>query len=110
MACIRTKQGTDWPEGQGLLGRLLSALENGNPGYRNKLHLVRSWLIEFDENGLPRREIGLGASGNVVLAGPSEEDYGFWLDTNMTFPDFSGEPVSQDDFDQAWRVAAARDR
>ena len=85
-----------------------SALENASPGYRNKLHHVRSWLIEFDENGLPGREIGLGESGNVVLAGPSDEDYGFWLDTNMTLSDFVGEPVSQEVFDQAWHVASIR--
>ncbi len=63
---------------------------------------MRSWLIEFDEEGKPFREIGLDESDSVVIAGPSESDYGFWSDTNMKLNDFEGEPVSEAYFEQLW--------
>lgn len=62
---------------------------DANPTYRNKMHLVKAWLIEFDGNE-PDREIGLDAHGNPVLAGPTTVDYGFWLDTNMVYENFEG--------------------
>jgi hypothetical protein len=108
MAYIRTELATDWPESRGLLDQLSSALDV-NPDYRDKLHEVRSWLIEFDEEGLPWREIGLGADGGVVLAGPSERNYGYWLDSNMTLSDFPGEPISRELFEDLWRESGVQE-
>lgn len=76
-------------------------LPDANPDYR--LDQVRAWLIEFDEEGLPGREIGLDGKGAAVLAGPDERNYGFWLDTNMKWDDFEGEPVTAEAFESAWR-------
>lgn len=74
-----------------------------NSGYEKNLHCVKAWLIEFDEHGRPAREIGVNENDQVILAGPNEENYGYWLDTNMTISDFDGEPVSKELFEQLWR-------
>jgi len=102
MPIIRTTLGTDFAVSTGLVARLVSTIDTANPGYRRKLHLIRSWLIEFDEAGNPWREIGLDADGSVVVAGPSTENYGFWLDTSMRYSDFTGESVSQEQFEVLW--------
>ncbi len=69
------------------------------------MHLVREWLIEFGDDGLPWREIGLDESGAPVLAGPDARNYGFWLDTNMTIKDFDGEPVAEEEFERIWKLS-----
>ena len=78
------------------------SIDIANPGYRGKHHLIRSWLIEFDEKGLPHRELGLDESDSVVVAGSSESDYGFWCDTNMQLSDFEGESISSEYFEKLW--------
>ena len=101
MSFLRTTQGTDFKAPSNWLQRLLN-VETANPGHRNKYHLIRSWLVEFDDNGNPWREIGLDEHEMVVVAGPSKDDYGFWLDTNMHISDFTGEPVDPDYFERLW--------
>jgi hypothetical protein len=101
MRFLRTQLATDFREPSNWWERLTS-FETANPSYRGRYHLVRSWLIEFDEEGLPGREIGLDEIGAIVMAGPSGIDYGFWLDTNMRYPDFTGEPVAVEYFEKMW--------
>lgn len=36
-------------------------------------------------------------------AGPTEQDYGFWLDSNMKRDDFKGEIISESIFENAWK-------
>lgn len=64
---------------------------------------MRWWYIEFNDDDLPWREIGLDSDGAPVLAGPSRQDYGFWLDTNMCFNDFEGELIEQGEFEAKWQ-------
>lgn len=106
MRFIKTTLATDWPAAQSrdnrFVARVIKAfIPEANPDYA--LHLVREWLIEFDDSGLPGREIGLDASGLPVLAGPDDRNYGFWLDTNMRFQDFNGDEVTAEVFESAWR-------
>lgn len=106
MKYIRTQMATDWPEKESLMDKLIRVLlffiAEANPGYRNKMHQVTEWLIEFDEEGSPIREIGIGARGVPVLVGPYKNDYGYWCDTNMTYKDFEGEDVEQSVFEDLW--------
>ena len=102
MPFIRTELGTDFTEPSGRFGRLLSSIDTANPSYRGKYHFIRSWLIEFDNDGQPRREIGLDANGFIVVAGPSDNDYGFWLDTNMQYADFVGDTITEEQFEAVW--------
>jgi len=91
-----------WVRTSGWFGRMLLSIDTANPNYKGKLHLIRSWMIEFDETGSPWREIGLDADGAIVVAGPSDKDYGFWLDTTMQYADFVGETVTQEKFEALW--------
>lgn len=106
MVYLRTKTGTDFEEGEPfgviVLRFILFFIPEANPGYRNKMHLVREWLIEFDENGMPYREIGLNQTGEPILAGPDERNYGFWLDADLTLKDFEGKEISKDEFMKIW--------
>ena len=106
MRFIRTSLATDWSPKESRVNRVVGGLlekfiPEANPDYA--LHLVREWLIEFDDDGLPGREIGLDASGEPVLAGPDGRNYGFWLDTNLRFRDFTGDVVTAEVFESAWR-------
>ena len=101
---IKTTLGTggDKPS---VISMLLSRLFSSNPDYDEKLHLVCYWYIEFDDM-LPWREIGVDNSGQPVLSGPDTSNYGFWLDTAMTYDDFSGEPISKDEFEELWNTSS----
>jgi len=106
MKYLRTKLATDWSEARGLSTKvfkmLLSFIPQVNPGYDGKLHLVKEWFVEFDDENLPWREIALDSNGKILFAGPSEENYGFWLDTNMKYNDFEGETINAKDFEVLW--------
>ncbi len=105
---LKTKQGTDFKPKTSidkLLTLLLFFIPKTNPSYENQLHHIAEWLIEFDDKGLPSREIGLNEFGEPVLAGPTNTDYGFWLDTNMKYSDFEGTTIFQSEFEQLWQQA-----
>lgn len=104
MQFLRTQLGTDFREPSNWWNRLTS-FGTANRSYRDKYHLIRCWLIEFDETGMPCREIGLDETGTVVVAGPSKIDYGFWLDMNMRYPDFPGDAVTSDYFEELWTAS-----
>ena len=104
---LRTRLATNWPApSTSRLGRLRSALFKrvvANPDYEDAMHLVSEWLVEFDEQNLPWREIGLDSSGRIVLSGPNEANYGFWLDSNMTIDDFEGFEMTAEEFETYWK-------
>lgn len=108
---LRSKLATDWDEPTpdiSILERMwrnlkLKIIEN--PTYQPKMHLVKEWLIEFDDD-TPWREIGIGDDGEPVLAGPTSIDYGFWLDTNMHYSDFEENVLEQSVFEEYWIKSA----
>jgi len=108
MHYMRTKMATDFEAkesfGTKIIRMLLFFIPEGNPGYREKLHLVNEWFVEFDEENMPYREIGLNSNGTPVLAGPDKKNYGYWLDTNMTLKDFEGEEISKAEFEKLWEL------
>ena len=111
---LRTNLATDWPENpaasvsEKIIRGILWFVPEANPDYTAKMHLVKEWLIEFDDEGSPSREIGISKTGGPVLAGPDSRNYGFWLDTNMQLKDFSeGEIVSKDHFEKVWAITRA---
>lgn len=113
MRYLRTRSGTDWPEHPAPSGSVAGlarlVLPNANPGSEGKLHLVHEWLIEFDEQGQPWREIGVSIDRKPVIAGPDNDNYGFWLDTNMSFADFPGETIAAEEFETLWRESGAQE-
>ncbi|MBD9424761.1 hypothetical protein IB232_05460 [Pseudomonas sp. PDM15] len=113
MQFIRTSKATDWERPspsivQRFARALLGFIPRSNPDYESKLHLVHEWLIEFDERGLPHREIGITKNGKPVIAGPNKENYGFWLDTNMSIADFCDAPLTRDEFETTWKEAVEK--
>ena len=109
MKYLRTKLATDCPE-KGpfqvkLLECLLFFIPKANPGYDDKLHLVKEWFIEFNDDGDPWREIGIGVDGNPILAGPDGRNYGFWLDTKMSLKNFTGESLEKSEFERLWKLS-----
>lgn len=105
---LKTKIATDWdsPKPGGMLvGLLRRIIPEANPSYRDKMHLVDTWYIEFDEQGLPNREVGVDIDGQPVVAGPTSTDYGFWLDTNVTDVDLDGVEIQQEEFELLWNSA-----
>ena len=103
---ISTKLATDWDAQDKwwvkLLDIALFFVPKANPGYREQMHLIDRWLVEFEDDGNPWREIGLTTDDQSAVAGPSERDYGFWCDTNMTYKDFVGENISREEFEAFW--------
>ena len=73
------------------------------------MHLVDEWMIEFDEYNNPIREIALDSKAYPVFGGPSEENYGFWLDTNMKYSDFIGNEVESSEFEKLWVTSGVKD-
>lgn len=107
MNYIKTKEATDFPEkkslGEKILRTLLFFIPKANPGYEGKYHLINEWLIEFDDNNDPIREIALNENNEVLFTGPSKQDYGFWLDSNMKFDNFKDVvKISSNEFEIFW--------
>jgi len=80
-------------------------LPKANPSYEAKFESIDRWLVVFPDGEEPNREIGLDANGAPILSGPSEVDCGFWLDTNVTFGDFEGDVISEQEFEEAWSLS-----
>ena len=101
---------TGWPKKQPIAVRIVKLLlwfiPRGTPDYEDKMYLIKEWLIEFDENGEPWREVGLDENGKPVVSGPDNRNYGFWCDTNMLWEDFDGIKLSEESFESAWRLAS----
>ncbi|MBN0989906.1 hypothetical protein [Amphritea pacifica] len=100
MVYLKSSKATDWGK-PSLLSRLMQRL-SANPDYEKAFPDVSEWLIEFGEDQLPGREIGLNSAGVPVLAGPNERNYGFWLDTNMKLSDFGNEVIDRAFFEEKW--------
>jgi len=93
MKYLRTVKATSWQKGEPvkvkLLRKVLWFIPSPNRENEKKFHLLYKWLIEFDDDGFPVREIGIDKSGQPILASDTEDGtFGFWLDTNMKYSDF----------------------
>ena len=107
MPIIRTKLATDWPErSKTWLQRFINSID-ANPDYVELMHLVDCWLVEFDDDGDPAREIALDKNGNVLFSGPDKRNYGFWLDTSVTLQEFSGEEYDETAFEELWKASCS---
>ena len=105
MIYLRSNKATNW-EKPGLLDKLLTPIKKriySNPDYEKVFPELVEWLIEFDDDKMPYREIGLNKAGAPILAGPNEKNYGFWLDTNMKLNDFENEIIEKEYFEIKWK-------
>jgi hypothetical protein len=109
MRHIRTKKGTaPFHKPSRILALVERLLGTSNPDY--DFDAVQEWMVEFDENDHPWREIGLDESGVALFSGPDERNYGFWLDTNLVLSDFEDDSVAiaPSVFEKHWREARSR--
>jgi hypothetical protein len=82
-------------------------LPKANPDFEKVIELVSHWLLEFnDKHSLPTREIGLSPKGDVLLKMPYKDNYGYWIDNNLTLEDFlthfKNEEITRDYFEKKW--------
>ena len=78
-----------------------------NPIQSKLIDKVEYWMIEFEVlSGNPIREIGLDINKNVIVKFPFKNDYGYWLDNNLTLNDFidtfETKEIKQIDFEENW--------
>ena len=104
---IKTKLATDWEAPNDKWGQRIASFifkfVDSNPDYTPNFHRISEWIIEFPEDNEPWREIALDEKEIVVLAGPSERNYGFWCDTNCTLEDFDNIQSSPEYFERKWK-------
>lgn len=61
-------------------------IPRASPDYEGQLDKIDYWYIEIEiETGIPQREIGFDILNRAILFGPTDRNYGFWTDSNMTF-------------------------
>ncbi len=104
MIYISSVKATGWKEPNFVekILRLLTRKWSANPDYDSVFPEVSEWLIEFGEDQMADREIGLNDKGIPVVAGPNERNYGFWLDTNMKLKDFENNLIEKTYFEEKW--------
>lgn len=116
MKYLSTTLATDWPSEEPwqvkVFKRIFFFIPNANPDYDSKIHLVKKWMVEFQEvegELVPWREIGLDANGNNVVAGPDKRNHCFWCDTNMKFEDFDGDEINKEEFERIWKLTGVKE-
>lgn len=82
-------------------------IPKANPDFENKITSVNSWLLEFlDKDSIPYREIGLGNNDEVLLKLPYKKNYGYWIDSDLTYYDFEKlfniEYITPEYFEEKW--------
>ena len=77
-----------------------------NPDFDKKYDLVKTWLLEFEnENSEPLREVGLDNQNRVIVIGPFGKNLGYWTDNSLMYSDFerfNPEKITPVLFDQLW--------
>lgn len=80
---------------------------SSNPDYEYFIDRVEYWMVEFDEENIPIREIGIDDEGKVILKMPYKKNYGYWTDNSLEYKDFvaffMAVGVTQKEFEQKWK-------
>lgn len=92
-----------------ITGILSSIIPKGNPDFENKIELVETWIVEFEnETEIPEREIGMDKDGQIIVKMPFKNNYGYWTDNNLLLPDFKEHfettEINQDSFENYWSL------
>ncbi len=96
-----------------LLWKFLSTIiPKANPDFENQIQNINIWLIEFDENGIPEREIGLDKDEKTVMIMPWKDNYGYWIDNNFKLQDFKNgfkySEIDKEYFESRWNYFAEK--
>ena len=72
----------------------------------SKIYDTNIWLIEFDNENIPVREIGINNSNDPIMIMPYKNNYGFLTDNNLKLQDFKNgfefEKISKSEFEKKW--------
>ncbi|MDY6024916.1 hypothetical protein [Bergeyella zoohelcum] len=79
---------------------------SSNPDYECYIDEVESWMVEFDEENIPIREIGIDDEGKAILKMPYKKNYGYWTDNSLEYEDFTSSfmavKIRQEEFEEKW--------
>jgi len=82
-------------------------IPNANPDFDQVICQVKIWLLEFNRDGKPSREIGLDKDRIEICKMPFENNYGYWCDNNFLLSDFKNKfsyrAITSNDFESSWR-------
>lgn len=92
-----------------ILEKFLSTIiPKANPDFENQIQNTNIWLIEFDENGIPEREIGLDKDEKGVIIMPWKDNYGYWTDNNLNLENvkngFNYSEIEEAYFKNEWNL------
>ena len=77
-------------------------IPDGNPHWKWRYEKAEYWWIEADDDGSPVREIGFGPTGEAVVISPLGENYGFIIDSNVSFESWPNDAGVQTEFERFW--------
>ncbi len=86
----------------GLIARVLSrVLPKANPDFERLHRSVGYWYLEVHDSK-PTREIGFTHSGEPIVLGPFEDNYGLWTDSPILLEPSEYPSVAPEEFESAW--------
>ncbi|MBF0598445.1 hypothetical protein [Faecalibacter rhinopitheci] len=84
-----------------------------NPDFEDKILETNIWLIEFDNENIPVREIGMNNLNEPIMIMPYKNNYGFWTDNNLKLEDFKNGfevyEIDKDVFENNWKKFVKKD-
>jgi len=95
-------------------GRFLNALSKvlqkvvpqANPYLDTRLDKVKWWVIEFNDDDIPFREVALDNESNPIAKLPWNDDYGYWTDNTLVKSDFYErfkiQEIDKQEFEKYW--------
>ena len=82
-------------------------IPKANPDFDKKISNIETWLIEFDEEGIPIREIGINNQNEPIMVMPWKNNYGFWTDSKLKYFDFKElfkfQKIDKNEFENNWK-------
>lgn len=93
---------------RGIIEKIIAYIGlSSNPDYEKDINSVAHWLVEFDEDNIPIREIGLDNSARVILKMPYKKNYGYWTDNSLGYEDFIDDfgavKIEKNEFEEKWK-------
>lgn len=90
-------------EASALVRVLKRILPAANPDLEALIKKTRFWWLEFDEDGLPQREIGFDQTRKPIVLGPVAENHGFLIDSADDWRSFKKtNSVAAANFESIW--------
>ncbi len=92
---------------RGILKILKLFIPMTNPDFDNRIDLVKTWYLEFEnETNPPTREVGVDDNGKVIVITPYKNNIGYWVDNNLSLDMFKqrffANEVSKNEFELLW--------